>query len=94
MGKSILRHGARVKSLMTKQPVLLRKRRGPLATGPGHPVQVRLQPNLLAALDLWIAKRRDGRSRPEAIRQILERMLGPEPDFTGRTPRRNRIASP
>jgi metal-responsive CopG/Arc/MetJ family transcriptional regulator len=36
---------------------------------------VRLPPDQLKALDAWIAKQREHRSRPEAIRQILERAL-------------------
>jgi Arc/MetJ-type ribon-helix-helix transcriptional regulator len=47
-----------------------RKRR-PLATGKGTLVSVRLPPSDLKALDHWI--RRDGkhRTRPEAIRQLV-----------------------
>jgi hypothetical protein len=60
---------------MAKKTVQLRKRRGPAPTGKGHPVQVRLQPDLLVSLDDWIAKQREHRSRPEAIREILERAL-------------------
>jgi metal-responsive CopG/Arc/MetJ family transcriptional regulator len=36
---------------------------------------VRLQPNLLISLDEWIEKQREHRSRPEAIRELLERAL-------------------
>jgi len=45
------------------------KKRGRPAIGAGTPIQVRLQPEQLAALDAWIM-RQDGRrlSRPEAIR--------------------------
>jgi hypothetical protein len=57
---------------MTKQTEQPRKRRGPPPTGKGHPVQVRLQPGILVD---WIVKQREHRSRPEAIRQILERAL-------------------
>jgi hypothetical protein len=61
--------------LMAKQTVQPQKRRGPVPTGKGHPVQVRLQPGLLGALDEWIARQREHRSRPEAIRELLERAL-------------------
>jgi hypothetical protein len=46
-------------------------KRKPLATGKGILVGVRLQPSDLTALDHWI--RRDGRhrTRPEAIRQLV-----------------------
>jgi Arc/MetJ-type ribon-helix-helix transcriptional regulator len=60
---------------MPKQTVQPQKRRGPAPTGKGHPVQVRLQPDLLFSLDAWIAKQREHQSRPEAIREILERAL-------------------
>ena len=60
---------------MGKRTERPQKRRGPAPTGKGHPVQVRVQPDLLVALDDWIAKQREHRSRPEAIREILERAL-------------------
>jgi predicted transcriptional regulator len=36
-----------------------------------------MQPGQLQTLDEWIEKQREHRSRPEAIRQILERALRP-----------------
>ena len=39
------------------------------------PVLVRMPPGQLKALDDWIKKQREHRSRPEAIREILERAL-------------------
>ena len=51
----------------TVQP---RKRRGPAPTGKGEPVQVRIQPDLMAKLDRWIA-RHGVTSRPEAIRRLV-----------------------
>ena len=56
----------------TLQP---RKRRGPQPTGKGIPVQVRLQPKLLAATDNFIASADEEISRPEAVRTILEQGL-------------------
>lgn len=48
------------------------KSRGRPATGRGTPIQVRVQPDLLADLDTWIAEQRDPKlSRPEAIRLLL-----------------------
>lgn len=53
------------------------KSRGrPKTTGPGFTVGVRLQPDLLAALDAWISEQRgviapDPLSRPEAIRRLV-----------------------
>ena len=38
-------------------------------------MMVRLHDGLLEPLDAWIKKQREHRSRPEAIRQILERAL-------------------
>lgn len=68
------------------QTVASQKKRGPPATGKGTPVTVRLQPEMLEALDKWIdkstAKRRKvldpeakPYSRPEAIRTILFNVL-------------------
>ena len=64
---------------MAKQEtVVAQKRRGPAPTGKGTPIVVRMQPDLLAPLDEWIKKQREHRSRPEAIRKILERALRPK----------------
>ncbi|PZR36495.1 hypothetical protein [Caulobacter segnis] len=55
---------------MTVQPQL-RKKPGPPATGKGTPVQVRLQPNILADVDAWIDQQPDPKpSRPEAVRRL------------------------
>ena len=51
------------------------KKRGRPAIGQGVPVQVRLQPDLLAGLDTWIAKQDPAPSRPEAIRLLLANAL-------------------
>jgi hypothetical protein len=57
---------------MTAQETLQpRKRRGPPPTGKGTPVQVRLQPDLLAKLDAFIAAQPRKVSRPEAIRAFV-----------------------
>jgi len=48
-----------------------RKRRGPKPTGKGVNVGVRLQPEMLARLDAWIAKQPRKVSRPEAIRAFI-----------------------
>lgn len=57
-----------------------RKKRGPKPTGIGAPITVRLQPEVLAALDAWIAEQPDPKpSRPAAIRSFVEaglHMLG------------------
>jgi hypothetical protein len=60
---------------MAKQTVQPKKRRGPLPTGKGTPVQVRLQPAHLVALDAWIAKQTTPVTRPEAIRAMMETIL-------------------
>jgi Arc/MetJ-type ribon-helix-helix transcriptional regulator len=52
-----------------------RKRGRPKTTGPGLGINVRLQAQQLEQLDDWIEKQREHRSRPEAIREILERAL-------------------
>lgn len=57
-----------------------KKRRGPLPTGKGVPVGVRMQPDLLAAVDAWIAEQ-GGRippeelTRPEAVRRLAAEAL-------------------
>ncbi|PWT81204.1 MAG: hypothetical protein C5B58_10190 [Acidobacteria bacterium] len=63
---------------MRRQTLLTpkRKKRGPPPTGKGTLIGVRLQPDLLAALDQWAAGRNDGLGRPEAIRQLLDIALG------------------
>ena len=60
---------------MAKQTVQPKKRRGPAPTGKGLPVQVRLQPAQLEALDAWIAKQSRPLTRPEAIRAMMETIL-------------------
>lgn len=58
---------------MAGQQTVQPKKRGPKPTGKGTPIQVRLQPEQLAALDAWIVGQEEPRpSRPEAIRRILE----------------------
>jgi hypothetical protein len=61
--------------LMASQTVISKKRRGPLPTGKGTPVLVRLQPTALDRLDGWRAGEKDAPSRPEAVRRLLEKAL-------------------
>ena len=51
--------------------VITKKRKGPAPTGKGKMIGLRLQPDLLAAVDDWIRAQRPEVSRPEAIRRIL-----------------------
>jgi Arc/MetJ-type ribon-helix-helix transcriptional regulator len=51
------------------------RRRGPLPTGKGTLVGVRLQPKDLKALDLWIQRAGKHQSRPEAIRRLVSAAL-------------------
>jgi len=60
---------------MAKKTVQSRKKRGPPATGKGEPVQVRLQPPQMAALDAWILHQQESLTRPEAIRRLVEQAL-------------------
>ena len=61
---------------MAKQDtVITKKRRGPVPTGKGTLIGVRLQPDMLAALDLFIEDRETELTRPEAIRVILAKAL-------------------
>jgi Arc/MetJ-type ribon-helix-helix transcriptional regulator len=52
-----------------------RKPGRPKTTGPGLGINVRIHPEQLQHLDEWITKQREKRSRPEAIREILDRAL-------------------
>ena len=52
-------------------PASTKKRGRPKTTGPGLQVVVRLQPDLLAALDRFIADDGSIASRPEAVRILL-----------------------
>ena len=45
------------------------------ATGQGTPIQVRLQPDLLASLDAWREGQDDKPTRPEAVRRLLDKSL-------------------
>ncbi|MBW6523283.1 ribbon-helix-helix domain-containing protein [Sphingomonas sp. RHCKR47] len=54
------------------------KRRGRPATGRGESINVRLQPDQLAALDEWVARQASAPSRPEAIRHALAAFLAKE----------------
>lgn len=57
-----------------EKTLLTRKgKRGPAPTGQGTLIGVRLQPALLAALDAHIGD--SGKSRPEAIREMIEAQL-------------------
>jgi DNA-directed RNA polymerase alpha subunit len=67
-----------------------RKKPGPPATGKGTPILVRLQPDLLKALDSWATL--NTISRPEAIRRLVELgllgpkvMIKPSPDLPDET---------
>ena len=56
--------------LMAKQEtVVSKKRRGPAPTGKGVPIMVRLQPDMLAGVDQFVAEH--DVSRPEAVRLII-----------------------
>jgi len=60
--------------------VLTKKRKGPLPTGKGTLVGVRLQPDQLGALDHWIEQQPDPKpTRPEAVRRILVGVTGAQP---------------
>jgi hypothetical protein len=56
---------------MTASEKMVAQKRGRPAIGKGEPIQVRLQPDQLAALDTWIADQPDQPSRPEAVRRLL-----------------------
>jgi hypothetical protein len=62
---------------MKRQSVITqkKKRRGPPPTGKGELIGVRLQPPRLAALDEWIGRQEIARTRPEAIRHLMDLAL-------------------
>jgi hypothetical protein len=60
---------------MAKKTVITKKRRGPIPTGKGTLIGVRLQPSHLKALDAWIAQQSAPLTRPEAIRAMMETIL-------------------
>ena len=55
--------------------MISKKRKGPVPTGKGTPILVRLQPDQLAALDAWIGEQPENPTRPEAVRRILSDRL-------------------
>lgn len=56
-----------------------KKARGRPATGMGTLVGVRLQPGLLGSLDAWLmANDVKPKTRPEAVRQLLAKVLDDE----------------
>jgi hypothetical protein len=61
---------------MTEQELLLAKKRGRPVTGRGQTIGVRLQPEMISALDAWIEARPHPKpSRPEAIRTFVAAAL-------------------
>lgn len=56
---------------MERQSARKGRRRGPLPTGKGTLVGVRLQPADLSALDRWIRLQGEHQTRPEAIRKLV-----------------------
>ena len=59
-------------AMKSQEGLKLLKRRGPLPTGKGEPIQVRMQPGPLSALDAWRRTQEDLPGRPEAIRRLVE----------------------
>jgi hypothetical protein len=60
---------------MKRQTVITKKRRGPLPTGKGILVGVRLQPDDIASLDGWTARQPEPMTRPEALRAMLSMVV-------------------
>lgn len=73
-----------IRVIMDGQTLKSRKR-GPAPTGVGTPVLVRLQPDDLELLDLWIGSNGD-MSRPEAMRRILKLVAMRVPTSRRRAP--------
>ena len=58
-------------AMVSQETVITKKRRGPAPTGKGQLIGVRLQPDDLELLDLWIKANDADLNRPEAMRRIL-----------------------
>lgn len=65
---------------MKTSPREITKLRKPRSKTTGEPVLVRLQPDMLSALDAFRAAQSDLPNRPEAIRRLLEKSLRPKPE--------------
>lgn len=60
------------------QETLQPRKRGPAPTGKGTPIQVRVQPDLMAGVDAFIEERRaygEDLTRPEALRTLAAEAL-------------------
>jgi hypothetical protein len=57
--------------MVRQETPITKKRRGPPPTGVGTLIGVRLQPDDLELLDIWIKANDEALSRPEAMRRIL-----------------------
>ena len=53
-----------------------KKRGRPVTTGKGQPLTVRVLPDDLNLLDLWIAANEPDATRPEAVRRIVRSVIG------------------
>jgi hypothetical protein len=60
-----------VYSMKSISNIVKQRGRGRPATD-ATPILVRMPPAVLESLDLWIAKQKDGQTRPEAIRRLVE----------------------
>lgn len=67
----LARKSASTVFMTERETLVARKRRGPAPTGKGQQVVVRLQPEDLELLDLWITANDLAISRPDAMRRIL-----------------------
>lgn len=55
--------------------VVSKKKRGPKPTGHRQQIQVRMDADILVALDAFIAEQTEELKRPEAVRRILKDFL-------------------
>jgi len=84
---------------MAMQETVVPKKRGPVPTGKGESIHLRLRPDQRAALDHWIEQQPDPKpTRPEAVRRILVGVTGAQPStviphpVTAASPRKRRKA--
>lgn len=61
--------------MVEQEKTVVSRKRGPKPTGKGLPIVVRLQPDLLSALDGYIQSMDPDATRPEAVRRALSEWL-------------------
>ena len=79
-------------AMARRSGIARKKRRGAPATGKGTLIGLPLEPELLARVDRWVASQKDGPSRLEAIRRLVELGLAVGPRAGVRTQKARKAA--